>query len=350
MPVIPESVEQAIHRAAVEALQAELDARGLLVPADRQADLAAEATQLGARLLTGLLSRCYPHEPGGADIEIEFESDRVAARLQAALAFGAATATVLAPQPPAEPVELVCAVFNLGIGLVDGLCDGDAETGGHLLGLVQDANLPEAAHQRRPRHWLRAGLPPPLGEDPTVLFTVDVIEAFFQTLHAAYPGDPWIGLRRDVGAQLGAALYAERRSVAWSSGPATVDELIGCSRLTSVLPFRILHTLAGGSHPAAGTLLGEAIWRIDDLVDLVPDARSGALNGVLLAAMGDVVHPAPAVLEHLVISTHIARAAADAAEKLSAGLQLAAGADRLGAGLFLHFIQQYAGIPAVPVG
>ena len=99
--------------------------------------------------------------------------------------------------------------------------------------------------------------------------------------------------------------------------------------------------------PTAGTQLGEAMWLIDDLVDLCQDAHSGSLNGILLAATTGAGRPGErdvlAALERLLDSTDIACAAADAAEKLLAGLQLA-GDDHQGTASFLHFIQRYAGI------
>ena len=120
--------------------------------------------------------------------------------------------------------------------------------------------------------------------------------------------------------------------------------------MTSVLPFEIIETLAGANAervvPSAATLIGEAMWRIDDLVDLCSDARCGALNGVLLAADG-VLDPAVGgyrldTLESLLASSCIADAAAEAADNLSAGL---CQAERdAGRNAFLHFIHRYAAV------
>lgn len=361
---IPERIEQAIGDAVAHHLETELGDRGLLLAADRLVAAEAEAAQLGARLLTCVVHQCYPiSRQGGEALALEFRSERDAARVDAALAFGAATATVLAPHQRdperlAGSVELLCAMFNLGIGLVDGLCDADAETGGRLLELVQGRDLAGAAEERRARGWLRAELPPALAADPTVAFTVDIIEAFFETLHAVYQDDARLHLRRGVGAQLDAALEAERQSVDRPADLTSPEQLIECSRRTSVLPFQIIQTLALGDHaptePTAGTLLGEAMWRIDDLVDLCQDARCGALNSVLLAATQEPGRPDGerdllAALECLLASTDLARAAAQAAESLLAGLQLAGGGcttaqDHPPNLSFLHFIQRYAGI------
>jgi hypothetical protein len=187
-------------------------------------------------------------------------------------------------------------------------------------------------------------------------FTVDIIEAFFETLHAVYPDDAWLKLRRRVGTQLGAALEAERRSVIRSADPTAHEQLIECSRLTSVLPFQIIETIARGdqapAEPTAGTQLGEAMSRIDDLVDLCQDARSSSLNAVLLAAATGAGRPGEcellAALERLAVSADIGCTAAEAAELLRVGLQLAGGGDasedHLPTASFLYFIQCYAGI------
>ena len=87
------------------------------------------------------------------------------------------------------------------------------------------------------------------------------------------------------------------------------------------------------------------MWRIDDLVDLCQDARSGALNGVLLEPRPKrdaIAARAPARLDgHR-------RAAAEAAESLLAGAAAAAGAGHAQRRSFLSFIQRYAGIAPRP--
>ena len=344
---IPARLEEALNDAVAYHLETELGDRGLLLTADGLAAAEAEADQWGARLLRSVIHRCYPISEQGQALAFEFQSDRDAARLATALAFGAVTARVLSPSEHApestSSVDLLCAIFNLGIGLVDGLCDQDAEIGEAVLGVVQGQDLINAAEEPRGRGWLRAVLPPRLA-DHTVAFTADIIETFFETLHALRPDDAWLQYRRRLGAQLEAALEAERQSVV-RSPQGSARDLIDCSRLTSVLPFQIIEALARGDHAAtdrsAGTLLGEAMWRIDDLVDLCDDARNGALNGLLVVATeqtgGDVV----AALERLLASTDLTDAACRAADSLLAGLQTA-GAHRSRS--FLSFIQRYAGI------
>ena len=324
--ICSEHVEQAIRRAVTDHLKAELGSRGLLLTPGREAAATADAVQRGRRLLSSAVAVCYPDD----NRAVEFDGEDVATRLQGALAFGAATAALLSDRST-DAVNFLCAMFTLGVGLVDSLCDGDTDAGMRVLGLLQERDVARAAEELRPRGWLRDAGVPALALDPTVAFTVDVIESFFETLHAVYTGDRWKPLRRDVGAQLEAALEAERRSVGWSGASASRQELIEVSRLTSVLPFEIVQTLVGGAESAAATLLGEAVWQIDDLVDLCQDARAGALNAVLLGT----------TLDRPVDTEDIARVAAEAADRLSAGLALAPGAHA--ADRFLLFIQRYAG-------
>jgi hypothetical protein len=249
-------------------------------------------------------------------------------------------------------------VFNVGIGLVDGLCDEDPDVGRQLLGLLSEPELVMAGEREPAHHWLRARLPSRLARDATVAFTVDIIEAFFVALHAGYPRESGSTVRRRVAAKLAQALQAERVSVAPSSSHAR-ERLLECSRLTSVLPFEIIETLVQADDrrrtAAPGTLLGEALWRIDDLVDLCADARSGALNSVLIGAghgrwRPDDERAVLGSLERLLTSTDIAELAEAAAERLLLALGPSSrrppGQERpWETRAFLGFIQEYAEIP-----
>ncbi len=360
---IPTQIERAVDTAVAHHLQMELSRRGLLLTADGLAASDAEVARLGTQLMTGVIRQCYL-SAGRSGVALQFESERDAARINGALAFGGVTARVLMPAGRSkqfvDSVELICAAFNLGIGLIDGLCDNDAETGGALIWLIERQDLTMVAEKPMSRGWLRATLPTTLARNPTVSFTVDIIEVFFEMFHALYSQSPWLQIRHYVGGLLGAAFLAERQSVLRLADQIGGEQLVECSRLTSVLPFQIIETLACGKYeltePTAGTLLGEAMWRIDDLVDLCQDARNGALNGVLLSTATGKGHPKELsvlnALGTLLASTDIPRFAGDAADRLLAGLQLASGfdtpANHTHCALFLSFIQRYAGIAPVP--
>jgi hypothetical protein len=341
-------IEQAVSDAVAHHLETELGTRGLLLAAADLALAETEAARLGARLLTDVIQQCYSlEEPESSALGVEFASEHVAPRLGAALAFGAATAQMLAPDgvdaKRFDEIELICATFNLGIGLVDGVCDDNAAAGVVLLETVGAQDLASVVDEQRGRGWLRAALPSPLARDYTVAFTVEIIEVFFELLHDVYPADAWSQQRRRIGTQLASALDAEHRSLV----RPPPEELLECSRLTSVLPFEIIEALArngeASSERSAATLLGEAMWHIDDLVDLGQDARSGALNGVLLEAAADAGGD-DVRLEQVLATTRIASAAAEGAESLRSGLQLAGALDQPAGLVFLSFIQRYAGI------
>src|SRR5262249_42353610 len=130
-------------------LEVELGSRGLLLTPDDRAAAEVGAARRGAWLLSWAVRQCYQVSPR---VALEFESERTSGRLEAALAFGAAAARVLAPDAhdvrrPVASAEPVCALFNLGIGLVDGVCDHDPEAGAALLGLVQDLDVGSAAER-----------------------------------------------------------------------------------------------------------------------------------------------------------------------------------------------------------
>jgi hypothetical protein len=361
---VPEQLRRAIDDAVRRSLWSELHSRGLLLTPAVSASATTQAGRSGAALLRRALVQCYQgNRPGESAVHVEFGDDQVAARIELALAFGAVTANLLAPSKriagagPAGSVDLLCAMFNLGIGLVDGLCDGSAQLGLGLLRVIRGLEVSQAAREGWSPDRLRSALPGSLAADPTVAFTARIIEAFFELLHANYPGPEGEMVRERVGVLLDEALEAESASVGHSVQNASRDQLIECSRLTSVLPFQIIEQLAAGEpaqlSPTAGTLLGEAMWRIDDLVDLTQDAGLGALNAVFLAAMPGhrpAADPEDVVvtLERVLTTGAIPLAAAQAAECLDAGLKAAPGgtptsADRY---IFLSFVQRYAGFAA----
>jgi hypothetical protein len=357
---IPQQLRQAIDAAVSRSLWTELDARGLLLTPDASTSATTDAARRGAALLRRVVAHCYPDSrQGDRATNVEFDDGYAATRIELVLAFGSVTANLLTPprqtdRGPVGSVDLLCAIFNLGIGLVDGLCDATPPLGLRFLRMVRALDLSRAAQVRGPDDRLRSALPASLATDPTVAFTARVIEAFFDLLHSCYPGQEGSALRDQVGARLEEALEAESQSVNRTVEPAAREQLIECSRRTSVLPFLIIEHLATGDHalaaPTAGTLLGEAIWRIDDMVDLAQDVSLDALNAVLLGA---TVEPRAATaldgiaaLERVLTSDAIPRAAAQAAESLDAGLRAAPGGtaadeDRR---LFLSFVKRYAGI------
>ena len=123
------------------------------------------------------------------------------------------------------------------------MCDEDADTGLRLLKLIELGNVAEAARQPRPAAGCVCSYPPRWKPIPACQFAADIVETFFATLHATYPGDPWSDLRARVGDQLAAALEAERSSLVSSLSDASLGQLTQYSYATSVLPFEIVGTI-----------------------------------------------------------------------------------------------------------
>ena len=168
---IPAGICDAIEQAVTDRLAAELGARGLLLTAERFADAETQAAIDGERLLTSVIHRCYPLSEFDTQVlTLEFDSELEASRVRSALAFGAATAGLLTSpyQPEERPgsIGLLSAIFNLGIGLIDGVCDEDVDAGLRLLELIELGNVAETARGPRPRGWLRVQLPAELESDP----------------------------------------------------------------------------------------------------------------------------------------------------------------------------------------
>jgi hypothetical protein len=350
---VMDDLERVIRESVIRCLSIEFGERGLLLTANQITTAQADAARDGARLWTLVAHGRGPVTiSDGTTLGFEVLREANASRLDASLAFGAAVAALLTPDPPVRAaVETLCAIFNLGAGVVDGVCDRDPAAGVRLLEVAQAA-IADAVSTRCHSDWLQARIPRELSNDLLIGFAAAVVEALVDAVHAAYPQDGVA--RRRVGRALEAALEVEYRSIGWSTMNAPLAQLTDWSRMTSVLPFQIINLIVGGEpieEPSAATLLGEAAWLIDDLVDLLQDARTGALNAVLLAPVGRAGLPnwpasRPEILEALVGSDDLADAAARAAECLASGLQLAGTGRQQSARSFIHFLQRYAGIPA----
>jgi hypothetical protein len=331
-------------------LRRELQARDLLLSAAEVSSATRDAASLGTALFRELAAVTYDRgEMVAGRTSIEFGEGGTQPRVMLSLAFGATTARLLGAPPQ---LDLLCATFNLGIGLVDGLCDNDRSMGLELLDVLRAADLSGGCRQRRPRGWLTVELPRHLAANHAVAFTVRVIEVFFDLLHVGFPGGRCTAVRDRAGALVTDALEAESLSIVRPHHAATPKELIDASRRTSILPFVIMEHLArGGGARAAPSLagsLGKAVWLIDDLVDLTRDVRADALNAVVVAATAseapDVTPDPRRVLERVLMSGILAPVAAQAAEYLDHGLRAAEPTDPYHGVLFVSFVQAYAGI------
>ena len=273
---IPKTLESAIDAAVSRHLEAELADRSLLLTSADLAIAEAKTAVLGRRLMTSVLKQCYPEADG---LTVEFERTGDIGRIGAALAFGAVTSRVFAwsvgdRSRRQAAIELLCGTFNLAIGLVDGICDADVATGEQLLDHFHDADLVGAASHRRGPGWLHAEMPLFLAADDGVAFTISVTEAFFENLHNIYADNA--DVRRIVGEQLADALKAETASVRrplTALSAETEDRVLQSNFGTALRDHRDDHDRPSCHTVQRATMLGEAMWRIDDLVDIIDDAR-----------------------------------------------------------------------------
>ncbi len=331
-----------------------LDQRGLLCGAAELEESDAHDNEHATDLLKRAVPLWYPELDGRVGVAVDFGDAHTSARAGGALAFGAVAATLMAPAHAAVsgPATMACGHFNLGVGLVDGLCDSDPPAGTLLLDIVESGDLQGATERPQARGWLLAALPRRLATHPSLSFTLRVIEAFLELVHLVFPDERTGPVRSQIGVLLAEALVAERQSLNWASLPS-VPAALESSRRTSVWPFRVIELVATGDpdrpEPSPGVLLGEAMWRIDDLVDLTDDAETGSLNALLVSepAGGAGRVPLDAALRSVVRSGAVEAAAQRAADDLAAGLRASQAARRpLTRNAFLAFVQRYAGLPS----
>ena len=206
------------------------------------------------------------------------------------------TRALLALLPSAPPVNdaaaLLGAVFNTGIALFDYLVD-ESSVGTDLFhaltpaiveGLLDPQSHAQAELSRAARH----------ASDPRLRLLLGIVAAFGTLAQELVrsSGNPAAGneLARCVG-----ALFEAERAV--SRGPTSrqrAGDLLTALETKSALPSSTLMQIAWlgtrASRPLppranhAATALGHIFWRMDDVVDLLADWRTGTPSALLLKA------------------------------------------------------------------
>jgi hypothetical protein len=356
----PDAVHAAAHRSdwplALLLDEAWLRARRVLVHGLEQDGLwssgEAHAAALEAQRSIGLaLQESVLREALGVEAHALLGTDaifgrsnaRIRRRLPLVLAFGhtlgAGFAAMLgATEERARAAGEACALFNLGISIFDWITDGGPEPSRAL----------ERAFDARALERILEGeaLPAPPGDAPgEIVVLLRIIAGFFARCAHARRRDEeaW----SDLSTLLARAYAAELESTRGAALDAATAAR--AARDKSALPFAITAGVARllldapASSPArarareAADALGEAFGILDDLVDLVPDLRQGALNVVLLGADARPGSPedtegAGAALAALLTGRGIEDAAVRVRERLSEarramGGGLAGGAD-----------------------
>lgn len=226
-------------------------------------------------------------------------------------------------------VAEACGLFNFGISIFDLLHDTQPqlvlEFTSHFNRDVLVQLQSDEAGSRSLRESAR------VSEHPEVRLLLQTIAAVYERLYLIAGGAQSAAFAQ-VAALLAQAYDAEMRSATCTSAPAA--ERLAISRDKSALPFSIIAAIsalgAGDDLPSHEGLiqdLGTIFWLTDDLVDVVGDARSRALNSLLVRAAGEDTLEVGANLMRLLESTLIADAAVSVRDALERVQSLVRGSD-----------------------
>jgi hypothetical protein len=235
-------------------------------------ELQAMAAELGNGWAAALQSETFLG-PAGRRFQL---------RLPYIVAFGAGYAGVLLALVPGRlsqhsAVRGLSALFNLGIVLVDTIMD-DPERFGRFEAIFRPTDLKARL----------AGVKPSSAPSTSATSEMSVlgqlIDAFFEGVQRLAAGSEPSCLTA-LGSALSAAYAGQLRSIGAVRDEAAV-------RAKSVAPFLVAPSLIGLAQSdedprqliAIGTHVGEAFWRIDDLVDFCQDQHRGDPNILALRA------------------------------------------------------------------
>jgi hypothetical protein len=260
-------------------------------------DHRARRANLGQHLRNTVLTRLLnPAEHRYLESDAAFGpgADRLNAKIGRCLAFGHEIGVVLDklatgadPQCRIVPDEAraaeLCAIFNLGIGIFDLVHDESSEMADDFATLF-DA---EVLHKALADPAVAAGLSTASQAlpAPELRLLGRLVAAYLTGLHAEVSTAQAL---EPIGTVLSAAYTAEKASMVGASG----DAALRISRTKSTLPFHVLlETVAlirgrttVSTLRSAVDAMGTVFWLVDDLVDLVVDFQSGALNSILAKA------------------------------------------------------------------
>jgi hypothetical protein len=167
-------------------------------------------------------------------------------------------------------------LFNLGVSLLDLVCDEQPERRARLL----DCVTPHFLERQLSGH----GAARRSSGDPAIDYLVAlIVDLFADARRLASNSSDWSAFSRLIGAMYG----GERLAIAARRGEhAPTPEVWEALRRKSALPLETMATLAVLASPhatasrrdtalEAAALAGEAIWIIDDLVDVREDWNAG---------------------------------------------------------------------------
>jgi hypothetical protein len=219
---------------------------------------------------------------------------RFRARTPITLSFGCTLSEGLQSldgHPPDGAIAETCGIFNFGISIFDLLHDAQPRLVSGFASRFDRNVLLKLHSDSASPHSLRDSSR--ACEEPEIRLLLQTIAGVYERLYGLAADLP-NGAFTNVTSLLSAAYAAEMQSSACAS--ATAPERLAISRAKSTLPFAIIaaigalrreHDADRTAHETLVNDIGTIFWLTDDLVDVVGDARSGALNSLLVRAAGE---------------------------------------------------------------
>lgn len=262
-----------------------LEGSGTWPSASAQRDRLQRHRAQGERIRRDLLVRVLGPEDSAlicSESTFARASPRLPIRLPLVLAFGYELGWCLnglgadLPDRQESAAEL-CAVFNLGISLFDLIHDRYPE-------LIEPLGerIEEEALRRLERREACDQMGSLLSKvpEPELRILLRIIVWFYSHL----PSDSATSSRlAALHSTLRAAYHAELSAASIRGGGMAVD----VSRAKSTLPFAVIHHVASLSREGDRVMdalvdqIGTVFWLVDDLADIIPDFRDGAINSIL---------------------------------------------------------------------
>jgi hypothetical protein len=183
-----------------------------------------------------------------------------------------------------------CGLFNFGISVFDLLHDAQPALRTTFASSFDGSMLARLhSDPESPQMLLDAAADV---AEPEVRLLLQIIAAVYADLHRMAGGNRNGALHR-VTSLLGKAYAAEMQST--SADALGLDDRLKIARAKSTLPFAIIGAIgdlpghASASDDCAGLTedMATIFWLTDDLVDLVSDIRSGALNAIAASVAGN---------------------------------------------------------------
>lgn len=189
-----------------------------------------------------------------------------------------------------QDIARLCALFNLGITLFDLTCDTSRETFEELSRAFDEDTLSKLINE--PGACLSLAEASTKLRRPEMRLLLRTVCSFFSYLHACAQVQNSTDAWKRLDALLVEAYRAQLLSTDVQDSNYQATSLAAAARRKSTIPFEIMLQVARVcERPSSAPLdtaadelirqIGTVFWLADDLVDLVRDFRTGAVNSIL---------------------------------------------------------------------